>query len=232
MIRKRTILFLAVFFCLSLSSFFPCGAAEPERPDVRFAFDADQEIQINQISRLRSEEAFEKLKEVDFLIDEPLLQKAIYKTFRFRVQEGIALALDRMKLPRTGIVGMKRVNRGGDFYVAKMILEVFPDEAMDPLLKVYGEGDSVTRGNIIRASGRIAAGQAVRDLLIGSLDDQTLCEEESVESDGEPLRLCDLAYNQLVLRYRVRNVLRAIGTGHKIKDRDYHIEILKNLLRS
>ena len=50
------------------------------------------------------------------------------------------------------------------------------------------------------------------------------------ETVGEPLRICDVAYNQLVLRYNVKGVLRVIGTIHKIDVRNYHIEKLKALL--
>lgn len=44
------------------------------------------------------------------------------------------------------------------------------------------------------------------------------------------MRICDLAYNQLVLRYRLKNVLRTIGPVHRIETQDSHIEILKGKL--
>lgn len=113
---------------------------------------------------------------------------------------------------------------------AKSILEAFPDESVPALRALYRRGDALTRGNIVRSSGGIPGGDAVRDLLVGALEDKSFCEETSPESVGEPLRVCDVAYNQLVLRYRVKGMLRTIGPAHRVEIRDYHIGILKTKL--
>jgi len=96
--------------------------------------------------------------------------------------------------------------------------------------KVQDNGDTVARSNVISVLGRMAGGQRVRDLLISALDDTTFCVSEYPERTGQLLRICDLAYNQLVLRYMVKDVLRTIGTVHSIEVRDYHINVLKSLL--
>ena len=44
------------------------------------------------------------------------------------------------------------------------------------------------------------------------------------------MRICDVAYNQLVLRYRIKNVLRTIGPIYRPENRDYHISVLKGRL--
>ena len=113
---------------------------------------------------------------------------------------------------------------------AKSILEAFPDESVPALRALYRRGDALTRGNIVRSSGGIPGGDAVRDLLVGALEDKSFCEAASPESVGEPLRVCDAAYNQLVLRYRVKGMLRTIGPAHRVEIRDYHIGILKTKL--
>ena len=68
-------------------------------------------------------------------------------------------------------------------------------------------------------------------LLIQALDDKSVYEEENPEVPSA--YLCAsvmLAYNQLVLRYKIRNVLRTISPAHRIEDRDYHIGVMKGML--
>ncbi len=42
----------------------------------------------------------------------------------------------------------------------------------------------------------------VRSILTNALDDKQFCEEELPDSMGDPLRVCDVAYNQIVLHFR------------------------------
>jgi hypothetical protein len=230
MIRNNFAIILVIsFLALLITS---VNAAEPRRPDVNHAFDFEKEAKINEVSGLTPEEALERLKGVDFLTDEDLLHKAIFKTFEHRKAEGIALALGYLGSPVMEIKNGKLVDRTGDFYVAKKILEVFPGGSVDKLLKLYKKGDAVTKGNVIRASGNIAGGLRIKNLLINALDDKTFCEKKDLEMEGERLRICDVSYNQLVLRYNVENVRRAIGNIDTIKVRDSHIDILKKRLEA
>jgi hypothetical protein len=84
------------------------------------------------------------------------------------------------------------------------------------------------RANVIYIIGDMDGGKAVDALLIEALYDTSVCREATGESLGEPLRICDMAYNQLVIRYSMKNVLRTIGTGHSINVRNYHIGELQN----
>jgi len=117
-----------------------------------------------------------------------------------------------------------------DFTIVKRMFETFPEDATLMLVSRYGRSDAVTKGNIIQAAGNIAGGQDIRALLIQALDEKSVYEEENPNSVGKPMRICDLAYNQLVLRYKIRHVLRTISPAHRIEDRDYHIGILKGML--
>jgi hypothetical protein len=192
---------------------------------------ADKEAKIDDIKGLSIKETFEKLKGVDFLNDDELLNRAIFRTFSHRKSETIDFATNYLKVPVIEFIDGQVVSRGDDFTVAKKIFEVFPEESTRILLDLYELSDAVTKGNIIRASGNIADNsKAIRNLLIKALDDKTFCDEENPETLGEPLRICDVAYNLLVLRYKIRNVLRTIGPVFSIQVRDYHIEILKGIL--
>jgi len=211
--------------------FVSVSAFEPQRPKVNHVFDFEKEAKINDVVNLPTQKAFEKLKDMEFFINDNLLHKAVFKTFTNRKGEGINLALNYLKLPEREIINGKSVDRTNDFYVVKKIFEVFPEESVNKILKLYKNGDAVTKGNIIRASGNVS-GNAIRKLLIKALNVKTVCEVEYPEMDGEPLRICDVAYNQLVLRYKVKDVLRTIGNGYKLEIRDYHIGILKSKLTS
>jgi hypothetical protein len=226
--RKRVYLMVSLVSLLAciLSGGNTAIAAEPQRPDVHRKLDAKNEQMINKLSRYSPEEAFEDLKAPRFLADENLMNRAVYESFRERRREGIALAMRTLSLPVKEPINGGTVHRARDLYVARKIVEVFPDESAPVLLNLYESGDATTKGNIIRASGKLA-GEAARDLLIRALSDKTFCDPVDPEIDGPPMRICDLAYNQLVLRYRIKNVLRTIGPIDRIETRDLHITNLK-----
>lgn len=226
MFKKIKFSILFILSCLLLPT-VSIDAGEPQRPDVQMYFDFAKEAKINEIMNLKSHESFEKLRSIEFFMNDDLLHKAIFKAFNHRSKEAIDLAVSHLKSPDTSFKGAGEQRRVSSYYVAKKILEVFPEDSVSKLLTLYKEGDAVTRGNVIRVSGKIAGGQEIRNLLISALDDKAFCEPDDPELDGKPLRVCDVAYNQLVLRYQIRNVLRTIGNGYKTEIRDYHINILK-----
>ncbi|MFZ0612170.1 MAG: hypothetical protein WAM73_08045, partial [Desulfobacterales bacterium] len=122
-------------------------------------------------------------------------------------------------------------NRGAaDEVVGRNILEIFPEVTAEMLPEAFYDGTAFARGNLIRVAGMIAGGETVRALLIDALNDVDFCEPELPEMAGLPMRVCDVAYNQLVLRYEIPDVLRTIGISHGISARDYHIDQLKQIL--
>ncbi|MGQ9570396.1 MAG: hypothetical protein ACUVUQ_06060 [Thermodesulfovibrionales bacterium] len=221
-----TISFLAILLTL-------LNAKEPQMPDMNKSLEPEKEAKITEVMSLPAKEAFKQLKSIDFIVEEDLLNKAIFKTFRHRKTEGINLALKFLELPLLEMHEGKLIaDRTADFYVAKKILEVFPSESVGKLLMLYKEGDAITKGNIIRASGQIAGGKRIKNLLIKALDDKTFCEEENPEMDGPPMRICDVAYNQLILRYSIEDLQRAIGNIDTLENRDYYINLLKKRLKA
>jgi hypothetical protein len=204
---------------------------EPARPHVDRIFDVQKEARINELAGLPAREAFERMKAVEYRSDKDLMYKAVNTAFHGRKSEAVMLARSYMGLPLTEVVGDRVILSGGeDFLVAKRIFETFPEDAAPVLVSLYEQGDAVTRGNIVRAAGNVAGGQEIRNLLVQALNDTSVYEEERPDSSGKPMRICDLAYNQLVLRYQVRNVLRTISPALRTENRDYHIGILKGML--
>jgi len=204
-------------------------ASEPQRPEFDRVLDQKKENAIQNTSKLSATEVFERLKDVDYIVDEYYMKKTIYNAFQHREIDGIALSLQKLSLPEKEFTNGKTTHRSRDLYVVKKILESFPEISILKLLKLYESGDAVTKGNVIRVSGKLE-GPAVDRLLIDALSDKTVCDQQDPEADGPPLRLCDLAYNQLVLRFQVKNVLRTLGPVQMIETRDYHIAVLKGRL--
>jgi len=204
-------------------------ASESKRPEFDRALDRKKENAIKDTSRLSSPEVFERLKDVEYIADEYYMKKTIYNSFQHREIDGIALSLQKLSLPEKEFTNGNAIHRSRDLYVAKKILETFPESSIPKLLKAYDRGDAVTKGNVIRVSGKLA-GPVVDRLLINALYDKTVCDQEDPEADGPPMRICDVAYNQLVVRFQVKDVLRTIGPVHRIENRDYHIDVLKGRL--
>jgi hypothetical protein len=226
--RFMSIALIGTVVCIFLFN-LPAGAIEPQRPKINKSFSQAKESRIQALKSRNTKEVFDGLKDVEFLLNRNLTYKAIHSAFNNRREEAIAYAQNCLRLPLIEYVNGRRISRFQDFNTAKMVFEVFPDEAIPVFTSLYNQGDGFTRGNIVRASGKVAGGKQIKGLLARALEDKSFAEEETPEISGEPLRVCDMAYNQIVLRYGVRNVLRTISPAHKIETRDYHIDMLKAL---
>ena len=235
MIGSRTVCYF-IITCVILSCLIPPVIAnESVQPDVNYILDTKKEKAIQGLEGLSIPQAFKRLKSVDMLTNEMFLNRAVFYAFQHRQKAAVALALNAMKQKtyqqsKNGVVN----SRGVDVYVSSKVFEMFPDKAIGHLLKLYQHGDPITRSNIVRASGEIANHQSIRQLLITALDDKGVIEEEEqIESVGYySMRVCDEAYNQIVLKYKIKSVLRTISPAHKIETRDYHIEKLKQILQN
>jgi hypothetical protein len=206
------------------------NAKEPTRPEIKKIDDPKKVVKINEVKSLPIDEAFNRLKGNDFFLDNDLLDNAVFESFKDRKEDALAYSIENLKKPRIELMGGEIADRTLDLFVAKKILQMFPDESLYSLLDMYEHAEAATKVNIIFALGNMEGDPAIRNLLLTALDDKTVWQEENPEMIGEPLRICDEAYNQLVLRYEIENVLRTIGNGHAIEDRDYQIEMLKNML--
>ncbi len=225
----KKIMIETVFISLCLCS-VSHAFSEPTKPRTDFKLEAYKEYKVNQLAREEVVEAFAQLKNEDFQSDPRLLRKAIHEAFKNRPRQAVRYALGRVA-SRPPSEDPAVWNRGAsDEAVGKNILKIFPEEAGDMLPEAFYAGTPYTRGNLIRAAGTIAGGENLRGLLIDALYDQDFCEPEAPEMAGLPMRVCDVAYNQLVLRYKIPNVARAIGVSHSISARDYHIDQLKQIL--
>ncbi|MFZ0451121.1 MAG: hypothetical protein WAL98_17930 [Desulfatiglandaceae bacterium] len=230
MIKHKGIIMavLATAFLTIMAVQLNAEETEIVRPKVNQVFAAPKEAKIAALGALSLPDSFKQLKDGNFTRDKAFLHKGIFSAFNQRKSSAVEYSTNILRRPVTETIDGKLINRGKDFYVAKKVMEVFPEESIPKLLASYEDGDSITKCNVIRASGNVE-GAPIKALLIGALNDKTSCEDRHAEMIGDSLRICDMAYNQLVLRYKIKNVLRTIGTVHKVDIRDYHINILKDL---
>ena len=182
------------------------------------------------LSSLAVAEAFEKLKDPSYFVDSKVLEKAVQAAFSGRQPEAISFAMNALRVPRIQVVDGKRINRFADLRVAKNIFLQFQDEAIIVLVKEFHKGAPVLRCNIIQMLGAMGQQKKAREILVSALNDTAMCEDELAEGEGISMRVCDEAYNQLILRKHTKGTLRSIGPVHKVEDRNYHIGILKNNL--
>lgn len=201
-------------------------AEEPSIPGLDQTFSSEKEKKIDELTDKPIPAVFSSLTSAAFFDEEAYLNKAIYRAFNHRSAEAIQFALGHIRLPqvKTSLTSAK------EFYIAKQTLHLFSDQALDHLLDLYTSGGPKVRKNVVEAIGQMAGEQSIRAVLVNALDDDSFCEDSGPESVGEPLRICDVAYNQTVMRYKIKNVPRVIGSVHAIDMRDQNIRALKDLV--
>lgn len=177
-------------------------------------------------------EVFRELRKPGYLTDRVLSRQAVESALGHRRSEAIDMAADILEEPLIEVIDGQWVDRSREFAVARLVIEAFPGEAAPALVSLYRAGDGITRGNIVRVAGGIDGGPSIESMLRHALDDRSAAEEASPDQSGEPMRVCDLAYNQIVHRNNIRKLLRTISPNHNIATRDHHIEVLRGYLNS
>lgn len=233
MIGSKSIVYYLMSFLVLSNPGIISFAAESVKIDVNYTLDAEKEKIIKNLGAIPVHQAFKRLERTDILSNQKFLNKAVFHAFQNRRSNAVAFALNAMKQQLYSYTADGQpVNRGADVYLAGKVFAMFPDEAISPLIRQYQRGDAITRANVIRASGAIADHPRIGQLLITALNDKAFYErEEGFESVDMPMRVCDHAYNQIVLHYQIKSVLRTISPVQRVEIRNYHIETLKNILK-
>ncbi len=187
--------------------------------------DSSKEAKLKQLKNLSKENVFQNLKREDFFYDDEFLKKGIDRAFKNRKREAVQFAIGHLKTGKK----TRDIEEAKAFHVAKKILQMFPNESQGYLAELFNSGDPGMRRNVVHAVAGMPGSDFTRYILMNALEDKSVCEENFPDTPGEPLRVCDVAYNLIVLHYQVQNVLRTIGTVHRIEVRDYHINKLKNI---
>ena len=214
--RKISMIFLCGFILCTLLTHVNAREAK---------VDPAKEAKLQTLKNLSREDVFQNLKREDFFYDDDFLKKGIDRAFKNRKEEVVRFAIGHLKTGKK----TRDVEEAKNFHVAKKILQMFPDESQGYLAELYSSGDPGMRRNVVHAVAGMPGSDFTRYILMNALEDKSVCEENFPETVGEPLRVCDVAYNLIVLHYQVQNVLRTIGTVHRIEVRDYHIDKLKGI---
>ena len=205
------------------------GIAESNPPFNDSSFNIGRETRIQTLRSLPIEQALNGIKSGEAIGDVEFLDQAVGEVFGHRKIQVVNHVMDNIKLPLFERSGDEEIRRYDEFLVSKAVLQTFSAEALGPLLNLYHDGDPTAKGNAIRVFGGMGD-RRIDALLVDALGDISFREQEDPEAVGEPLRVCDEAYNQIVLYFKIRDVPRTIGNATSIEDRDDYIEALKNLL--
>ena len=206
------------------------GAKEPNPPNVNKTLSHIKEQRISQMETSSVQQCFEQLKAYEFYLDDDFSIKAAYKCFKNRKAQALRYAIDQLKNDQSKHEG-EIVIFNDDLHATKTISRVFAEDAEIMLQNEYKKGTAQTKANILLVLGQLTGNRA-RYMLIDALNDQTVCEDTYPEIGGEPLRICDMAYNQLRLRYaeELVDMPRTIGNSDRIEKRDFYIDDMKRRL--
>lgn len=191
-----------------------------EQPDEDIILTGKQKADIAKIKTLSPVDAFNRLAENRYVLNPELSKKAIAEIFADAKEQAVDYALSIVQ-------SHTQKKEKAKFITAKKILSEFADKSIPKLLSLYPQTDNTINANVITAAGPLAFDSDIRNMLIDALDDKNEVLDDNPELVGMSLRICDIAYNQLVLNLDIKGVLRTIGTGMSDDVRDYHIEILK-----
>ncbi|MEN6384979.1 MAG: PKD domain-containing protein [Phycisphaerales bacterium] len=200
----------------------PMDAMTASAPAI-IKLNADQLADIEEMKTSSIEDAFYILTEPQYVANSQLSETAAGQAFANKEVEAITYSLNKLQ----ALDEMSDYEGASELKAAKTILSQFPDTSIPKLLNIYPQTDIISKANLLAASGSLACDNEIRDMFLAALDDKTETINTNPELVGHPLRICDIAYNQLVLNLKVNNVLRTIGTGMADDIRDYHIEVLK-----
>ncbi len=225
--KKKMVIFSSLLVVLTsflINEPLVCLGAEPE-PSLS-NMDAETVVKVDRLASLPVGKAFVTFRESGLLFDQ-FSDEAMAEVFATRSQKVIALAINVLKEPKVFIVDEQLVGRNENFQTAKRICQTFSQECLPYLEDLYQSKNPVVKGNAVMVAGGMPDYDSIRDLLYTALNDNSEYEVRHIEMVGEPLRICDVAYNQIVLHDELRDFLRTIGNGHNLETRDYHIAKLK-----
>jgi PKD repeat protein len=202
-------------------------------PDIGAQLSPAREAQLEQMKNMSLLEAIEELKDVGFAMNRGYMDIGILTALDDERAEAVAFAINSLRNPRTVQIEGETVLQVPDFLVTREILRVFSQESLPELIRLYDSGDPFLKRNVLLVLGGMPGAEGIlRPRLIEALNNQSFWQDEDAVAAGVPLRVCDTAYNQIVLRYGIKNTPRQLGTPHSLETRDYHIDRLRNFMAS
>ena len=187
---------------------------------------SNQQADMAEMKKVPMKNAFAVLAEPKYAANTQLCETAVSQAFAGKEDEAVTHALAKLQSPdlMADYTGICELN------AAKTVLSQFADISIPRLLAIYPQSNIISKAKLLATAGPMACDNEVRNMFIAALDDASFTVNDNPELVGEPLRICDIAYNQLVLNLKINEVLRVIGTGMSEEIRDYHIDVLKKKL--
>ena len=229
MIKKRYATIIVGFLLIFVNAGL-VGSKEPNPPNVSKVLSPKKEARILQLEKVSVNHCYEQLKETEFLLDDDFSGKAAYRCFKNRKQVTLRLVMDKLKNAPYTLEG-ENIVYNDDLYVAKIVSKVFSADAEVLISNEYKKSTAQTKANMLMVLGQMSGNRA-RAILTEALNDQSAYEEDYAGMEGIPLRICDMAYNQLRLRYadELVDLPRTIGNPDRIEKRDFYVADMKGRL--
>lgn len=174
------------------------------------------------------ERSFEQLKQPRATVDAEHRNRLIREGFLAEPSAGLPFVLEKLLREPASPTAEEVRARRADARVAREILARMPVEAQAAVAS-RTTGSPYQEARLLEATGRFRTPAAL-DRLVRGLSDRREADTGVTADGGWPLRVCDVAYNTLVLRLRLSDFRSPLGIAHSHAQRDRWIERLDRWL--
>jgi len=172
------------------------------------------------------EAAWVKLLSPEVYVD-PGRQDGIIRSELLALGEPVLKAMTaELRRPMADVVAGRVVDRTREVFMARRILKAIGEPALQRLLQLSGTDDPFFKRNMLYALSDFDRREAI-EILIAALDDRDQCKKVMPETFRRPLRVCDEAYNLLVLKLSPPDLRAPLGQAHTLNQRDERVAAFK-----
>lgn len=168
------------------------------------------------------EAAWVRLLSPEVYVD-PDRQSGIIRSELLPLGEPVLKAMTaKLRHPTTDVVSGRVIDRTREVFMARQVLKAMGEPALQRLLELSAAEDPFFKRNILYALSDFDRQEAI-DILVTALDDRSQCKKVTPETFRRPLRVCDEAYNLLVLKLSPPGLRAPLGQVHTLDQRDERV---------
>jgi hypothetical protein len=174
------------------------------------------------------ESVFEQLKSPEAVADDAYRKQLIHKFFLAEPASSIPFVLKKLWTGPSSHSPQHRQSHEMDCYIVRTILAEMPVEVQEVLVSTKTDTPN-QKARLLETMGMFKTPLAF-DGLRESLSDQRLSNLGAALYGGWPYRVCDIAYNTLILRLRLTDFRAPLGVNHSYAQRNRWIRRLEDWL--
>ncbi len=175
------------------------------------------------------ESAFAELSSPEATTNPPLQKRLIQRSFLVEPSSGVRFVLEKLWAEPGSRSFADRHNLEMGICTARAILAEMPVHIQEELASMK-PGSAFRTSRLLEAMGAFRTPLAL-DKLKEALSDKRGSGLRMALHDGWQLRVCDVAYNTLVLRLRLSHLRSPLGSHHGYEQRDRWIQRLEDWLK-